>query len=99
LIGAFGEKVFDAIEVEPDRLREVIGIGPVRAKRITNAWAEQKAVREITMFLHSNGVGTARAVRIYKTYGSEAVQVILDTLTGQPTTFAASASKAPTPSR
>jgi exodeoxyribonuclease V alpha subunit len=66
---AFGEKVFDVIETTPDRLREVDGIGPVRASRITAAWAEQKAVREIVVFLHSHGVGTARAVRIYKTYG------------------------------
>jgi exodeoxyribonuclease V alpha subunit len=72
LVRTFGEKVFDTIETEPDRLREVTGIGPVRAKRITDAWAEQKVVREIMMFLHSNGVGTARAVRIYKTYGSDA---------------------------
>src|ERR1700693_1514188 len=76
LVRAFGEKVFDTIEAEPDRLREVTGIGPVRAKRITGAWAEQKIVREIMVFLHSNGVGTARAVRIYKTYGADAVQVM-----------------------
>ena len=62
-----------SIEAEPDRLREVDGIGPVRAKRIVEAWAEQKVVREIMMFLHANGVGTARAVRIYKTYGSDTV--------------------------
>ena len=64
MVKAFGEKVFDIIEAEPDRLREVTGIGAVRAKRITDAWAEQKVVREIMVFLHSNGVGTARAVRI-----------------------------------
>jgi exodeoxyribonuclease V alpha subunit len=46
LLRAFGEKVFDIIEATPDRLREVDGIGPVRAGRITAAWAEQKAVRE-----------------------------------------------------
>jgi hypothetical protein len=56
------EKVFDVIEAEPDRLREVDGIGPVRAQRIVAAWAEQKVVREIMVFLHSHGVGTARAV-------------------------------------
>jgi exodeoxyribonuclease V alpha subunit len=76
MIKAFGEKVFDIIEADPDRLREVDGIGPVRAKRITAAWAEQKIVREIMVFLHSHGVGTARAVRIYKTYGVDAVQVM-----------------------
>ena len=76
LIRAFGEQVFDVIETGPDRLREVEGIGPVRAERITTAWAEQKVVREIMVFLHSHGVGTARAVRIFKTYGADAVQVM-----------------------
>ena len=78
LVGAFGEKVFDTIEAEPERLREVTGIGPVRAKCITDAWAEQKVVREIMVFLHEHGVGTARAVRIYKTYGADAVQVMTE---------------------
>jgi NAD-dependent DNA ligase len=52
MVKAFGEKVFDVIEAEPDRLREVDGIGPPRAQRITAAWAEQKIVREIMVFLH-----------------------------------------------
>src|SRR6185295_17167281 len=76
LVRAFGEKVFDTIETEPERLREVTGIGAVRASRITTAWADQKIIREIMVFLHSNGVGTARAVRIFKTYGSDAIQVM-----------------------
>ena len=76
LTEAFGESVFDVIEKEPARLREVDGIGPVRAQRITDAWAEQKVVREIMLFLHTHGVGTARAVRIFKTYGTDAVQVM-----------------------
>jgi exodeoxyribonuclease V alpha subunit len=78
LVKAFGAKVFDVIEAEPDRLREVTGIGPMRARRITEAWAEQKIVREIMVFLHSHGVGTARAVRVFKTYGADAVQVMTD---------------------
>jgi exodeoxyribonuclease V alpha subunit len=76
LVHAFSEKVFDVIEGEPDRLREVNGIGHVRAARIVAAWAEQKVVREIMVFLHSHGVGTARAVRIFKTYGADAIQVM-----------------------
>jgi len=76
LVRAFGEAVFDVIEQEPDRLREVTGIGPKRAERIIAGWAEQKVIREIMLFLHSNGVGTSRAVRIYKTYGADAVQLI-----------------------
>jgi exodeoxyribonuclease V alpha subunit len=78
LVRAFGEKVFDVIEATPDRLREVDGIGPVRAASILAAWAEQKAVREIMVFLHSHGVGTARAVRIFKTYRADAIQVMTE---------------------
>src|SRR3954469_4576959 len=78
MVKAFGEKVFDIIEGASDRLREVDGIGALRAKRIVGAWAEQKIVREIMVFLHSHGVGTARAVRIYKTYGVDAVQVMTE---------------------
>jgi exodeoxyribonuclease V alpha subunit len=78
LVRAFGDRVFDIIEVTPGRLREVDGIGPVRAASILSAWAEQKAVREIMVFLHSHGVGTARAVRIFKTYGADAIQVMTE---------------------
>ena len=78
LVHSFGEKVFEVIEATPERLREVDGIGPVRAASIVAAWAEQKAVREIMVFLHSHGVGTARAVRIFKTYGVDAIQVMTE---------------------
>ena len=76
LVRSFGEAVFEIIENTPGRLREVVGIGTVRAERIVKAWAEQKMVREIMVFLHSHGVGTARAVRIFKTYGADAIQVM-----------------------
>ncbi|MBL7235111.1 MAG: ATP-dependent RecD-like DNA helicase [Komagataeibacter hansenii] len=76
LVKAFGEAVFDLIEQEPHRLREVTGIGPKRAERIVAGWADQKVIREIMLFLHSNGVGTSRAVRIFKTYGQDAVRLI-----------------------
>ncbi|GAN55833.1 helicase, RecD/TraA family [Tanticharoenia sakaeratensis NBRC 103193] len=76
LVKAFGEAVFDLIEQEPHRLREVTGIGPKRADRIVGGWADQKVIREIMLFLHSNGVGTSRAVRIFKTYGQDAVRLI-----------------------
>jgi exodeoxyribonuclease V alpha subunit len=78
LVGAFGAEVFEVIEQAPERLREVPGIGQVRAGRIAQAWADQKVVREIMVFLHSHGVGTARAVRIFKTYGNDAVQVMAE---------------------
>ena len=76
LVQAFGSQVFDVIEAEPHRLREVAGIGPKRADDIAKGWAEQRAIREIMIFLHAHGVGTSRAVRIYKTYGADAIQVI-----------------------
>src|ERR671930_658108 len=73
LVQAFGEQVFDVIEQTPERLTELDGIGPKRKKRVVEAWEAQKIIREIMVFLHSHGVGTARAVRIYKTYGNEAI--------------------------
>ena len=76
LVRAFHEDVFELIEHRPDRLREVTGIGPKRAARIVAGWTEQKVIREIMLFLHAHGVGTSRAVRIYKTYGNDALQII-----------------------
>src|SRR5262249_49065518 len=73
LVQAFGEAVFDIIEQQPQRLLELEGIGPKRQARVVEAWAEQKVIREIMVFLHSHGVGTASAVRIYKRYGNEAI--------------------------
>ncbi|WP_257265570.1 ATP-dependent RecD-like DNA helicase [Endozoicomonas sp. ONNA2] len=73
LVKAFGEHVFDIIEENPQRLMELEGIGKKRREKITLAWSEQKVIREIMVFLQSHGVGTARAVRIYKTYGDESV--------------------------
>ena len=76
LVKAFAEAVFDVIEHSPGRLQEVEGIGPIRAKRIAAGWADQKAIREIMLFLQTHGVSTARAVRIYKTYGTDAVPLV-----------------------
>jgi exodeoxyribonuclease V alpha subunit len=78
LVRAFSERVFEVIEQAPARLQEVSGIGPMRACRIVAGWAEQKVVRDIMLFLHSHGVGTARAVRIYKTYGPDALKVVTE---------------------
>ncbi len=76
LVGAFGDSVFDVIEETPEKLVELEGIGTKRQQQITSAWGEQKIIRRIMVFLHSNGVGTARAVRIYKTYGNDAVSLV-----------------------
>ena len=76
LVKAFGEDVFDVIENDPERLLKLDGIGPKRVERITSGWADQKAIREIMVFLQSHGVGTTRAVRIYKTYGADAIPLV-----------------------
>jgi exodeoxyribonuclease V alpha subunit len=76
LVGHFGEKIFDIIEGESGRLEEVSGIGPGRRKKIKDAWTEQKYIREIMVFLHSHGVSTGRAVRIYKLYGEAAIDKV-----------------------
>ncbi len=76
LIKAFGDQVFEVIEQQSERLLELPGIGKKRHKRVIEAWAEQKVVREIMVFLQSHGVGTGRAVRIYKTYGEAAIEKV-----------------------
>ena len=78
LVAAFGAEVFEVIETAPDRLRDVEGIGPQRALRISDGWRAQRGVRDIMVFLHGLGVGTSRAVRIYKTYGVDAIPILRD---------------------
>jgi exodeoxyribonuclease V alpha subunit len=73
LVDAFGDSVFDVIEHHPERLMELEGIGEKRQAQVVSAWSEQKAIRTIMVFLQSHGVGTAHAVRIYKTYGDLAI--------------------------
>jgi len=76
LIRAYGLEVFNVIEDHPERLLELPGIGRKRMEQVVAAWAEQKAVKEIIVFLHSHGVGTARAVRVFRAYGADAVAVV-----------------------
>ena len=73
LVKAFGEEVFEVIEQHSERLLDLPGIGKKRREQLVQAWAEQKVIRDIMVFLQSHGVGTARAVRIYKTYGDDAI--------------------------
>ena len=73
LVYAFKEEVFTVIEEEPQRLLELPGIGQKRMEKVTSAWSDQKVIREIMIFLQSNGLGTGRAVRIFKTYGNESI--------------------------
>jgi exodeoxyribonuclease V alpha subunit len=76
LVGHFGAEVLTVIEKRPAELQSVDGIGPKRRERIAHAWQEAKQVREIMLFLHSHGVSTSRAVRIFKTYGEQAIETV-----------------------
>jgi exodeoxyribonuclease V alpha subunit len=76
LVARFGEKVFDVIENTSAQLEQIDGIGPGRRRKIKEAWAEQRVIRDIMVFLHSHGVGTSRATRIYKTYGETAIETV-----------------------
>lgn len=76
IVEKFKEETFHVIEQTPERLLEVAGIGLDRTKRITAAWKEQKQVKEIMVFLHGHGVSTSLAVKIYKTYGDDALETV-----------------------
>ncbi len=76
LVKAFGDKTLEIIDRESRRLEEVEGIGPVRRELIKQSWNDQKAVRDIMVFLQSHGVGTGHAMRIYRQYGAQSVAVV-----------------------
>ncbi|MEU6948973.1 ATP-dependent RecD-like DNA helicase [Streptomyces sp. NPDC046316] len=72
----FGVDTLDILEASPARLIEVPGLGPKRTKNITAAWEEQKAIKEVMVFLQGVGVSTSIAVRIYKKYGDASISVV-----------------------
>jgi exodeoxyribonuclease V alpha subunit len=76
IVEVFGERTLAVIDESPTFLQEVKGIGTRRIQRIRESWQEQKAVRSLMVFLQSHGVGTGRAVRIYKTYGEQALELV-----------------------
>jgi exodeoxyribonuclease V alpha subunit len=76
LVEKFGTDVLSVIEYRSPELQKVDGIGPKRRERIKRAWQEAKQIREIMLFLHSHGVSTSRAVRIFKAYGEAAIEKV-----------------------
>jgi exodeoxyribonuclease V alpha subunit len=76
LVAKFGAEIFDIIDKNSARLEEVPGVGKKRRREIKASWERQKAVRGIMVFLHEHGISTARAVRIFKTYGEESLDVL-----------------------
>jgi exodeoxyribonuclease V alpha subunit len=76
LVETFGAETLQVIETAPARLAEVPGIGPKRQQRIATAWAEQREIREVMLFLQGHGVSPAYAVKIFKTYGQAAIATV-----------------------
>jgi exodeoxyribonuclease V alpha subunit len=76
IVDHFGQATLEVIEQDPGRLVEVPGLGPKRTAMITAAWAEQQAIKEVMVFLQGVGMSTSLAVRIYKTYRDDAIEVV-----------------------
>ncbi|MEX1019033.1 MAG: AAA family ATPase, partial [Litorilinea sp.] len=76
IVRTFGAETLEVIENTPARLSEVPGVGQKRIQMILTAWAEQRAIKEVMIFLQSHGVSTSLATRIYKTYGDAAVGIV-----------------------
>jgi exodeoxyribonuclease V alpha subunit len=76
IVAHFQERTLEVIDQSPAFLAQVPGIGPATIERIRRSWTEQKQVRQIMVFLHSHGFGVARAQRIYKVYGDNALELI-----------------------
>lgn len=76
LVNKFGADTLRVIDEESARLETVEGIGRKKRERIRQAWVEQKAVREIMIFLHSHGISASQAARIYRTYGDESIAIL-----------------------
>jgi exodeoxyribonuclease V alpha subunit len=76
IVTHFALDTLRVIEEEPQRLIEVPGLGPKRTAKISAAWEEQKAIKEVMIFLQGVGVSTSLAVRIYKTYQDSSIAVV-----------------------
>jgi exodeoxyribonuclease V alpha subunit len=76
IVNQFGEETLDIIEQNPAQLSHVVGIGQKRVDGIVKAWAQQKAIKEVMIFLQSHGVSTGLATKIYKQYENEALTVV-----------------------
>ncbi len=76
IVNHFGKEALDVIENNPERLVDVEGLGSKRAKWIIDAWEDQREIHNVMLFLQSHEVGTGYAVKIWKRYGHEAVELI-----------------------
>ncbi len=72
----FGKYTLDVLDREPERLREVPGLGYKKAELIAAAWREQQRIKDLMLLLQDLGLPTGVAVRIYKHYGDDALAVV-----------------------
>ena len=76
IVEKFGLDTLKVLDEEPHRLREVSGLGRTRADSLVAAWQEQRAIRDVMIFLQSHGASPMLATRIFKRYGPKAVTII-----------------------
>jgi exodeoxyribonuclease V alpha subunit len=76
IVKLFGEQALDIIEHQADRLTEVQGIGKKRIDMIRKAWEDQKAIRNVMIFLQGHGVSATYAAKIYKQYGNDSISIV-----------------------
>ncbi len=76
IVATFELDTLKVLDEQPDRLREVPGLGKTRADALTAAWQEQRAIRDVMVFLQAHGASPQLATRIYKRYGARAVSIV-----------------------
>lgn len=76
IVKRFGKDTLDVIEADVEKLSQVEGIGTKRIEMIKKAWADQKEIREVMVFLQSHGVSSGYATKIFKQYGNESIKVV-----------------------
>jgi exodeoxyribonuclease V alpha subunit len=76
IVNTFGIETLEVIESNADRLLEIHGLGKTRVERVKKSWQEQKEIKNIMLFLQSYGVSTNHATKIFRTYGTDSINVV-----------------------
>lgn len=76
IVDRFGDKTFEIIEKEPERLAEVKGISEKKAMAISLQFEEKREMRSAMLFLQEYGISNQLAVKIYKAYGTGLYEIV-----------------------
>ena len=76
IVAAFGTDTIRVLDEEPERLLKIKGVGKKSFEKIKESWAEHRGIRDLLLFLQPHGITPAYAVRIYRAYGGEALNVV-----------------------